>query len=196
MTRARLLDAAKEIFEEDGFLDARVSDIAERACLSHGSFYHYFVSKEEAFLEIAVRVGQRLREPLSSLIVDSSPSASAGELIEAAIRRYLESYRDEARILGVIEQISRYDDQVKAVRYGHHRRYTDLLAESILHLQRRGLADPRLDPAIAAAGLSAMTYSFAEMWLVQGFLECAFDDAVCQLTVLFLNALRLQDATV
>jgi AcrR family transcriptional regulator len=44
-TRARLLDAAKQVFEEDGFLEARISDIAERANLSHGSFYHYFESK-------------------------------------------------------------------------------------------------------------------------------------------------------
>jgi AcrR family transcriptional regulator len=38
-TRTRLLQAAKEIFEEDGFLEGRISDIAERAGLSHGSFY-------------------------------------------------------------------------------------------------------------------------------------------------------------
>ena len=48
-TRARLLTAAKEVFERDGFLDARISDIVERAGLSHGSFYHYFESKEEVF---------------------------------------------------------------------------------------------------------------------------------------------------
>ena len=48
-TRSRLVTAAKEIFERDGFLDARISDIAERAGLSHGSFYHYFESKEEVF---------------------------------------------------------------------------------------------------------------------------------------------------
>ncbi|MGO9335443.1 MAG: TetR/AcrR family transcriptional regulator, partial [Acidimicrobiales bacterium] len=29
-TRVRLLEAAKEIFEENGFLEARISDIAER----------------------------------------------------------------------------------------------------------------------------------------------------------------------
>ena len=52
-TRARLLDAAKEIFEENGFLEARISDIAERAGLSHGAFYHYFDSKEQIFREIA-----------------------------------------------------------------------------------------------------------------------------------------------
>src|SRR3954464_9122257 len=52
-TRARLVDAAKQIFEENGFLEARISDIAERAGLSHGSFYHYFDSKEELFREVA-----------------------------------------------------------------------------------------------------------------------------------------------
>ena len=30
-TRARLLDAAKHVFEESGFLEARISDIADRA---------------------------------------------------------------------------------------------------------------------------------------------------------------------
>ena len=52
-TRARLLDAAKEVFEETGFLEARIADIAERAGMSHGSFYHYFDSKEQIFREVA-----------------------------------------------------------------------------------------------------------------------------------------------
>src|SRR5207248_3120030 len=55
-TRARLLAAAKEIFEENGFLEARISDIAERAKLSHGSFYTYFDSKEQIFREVAAAV--------------------------------------------------------------------------------------------------------------------------------------------
>ena len=68
-TRARLLEAAKQVFEETGFLDARVSDIAERAGLSHGSFYHYFDSKEQIFREIAEMMDERLSEPLASVIL-------------------------------------------------------------------------------------------------------------------------------
>ena len=60
-TRARLIAAAKEVFERDGFLDARISDIAEQAGLSHGSFYHYFESKEEVFREVAAGVEERLQ---------------------------------------------------------------------------------------------------------------------------------------
>src|SRR4051812_42786170 len=73
-TRARLLTAAKEIFEENGFLEARISDIAERAGLSHGSFYTYFDSKEQIFREVAAAVDDELGAPLSDVIL--SPSSS------------------------------------------------------------------------------------------------------------------------
>ena len=113
-TRARLVAAAKEVFERDGFLDARISDIAEHAGLSHGSFYHYFESKEEVFREVAAAVEERLREPLYSVILDSSSTAPPFERIHEGIRRNLEAYRDEARIMGVIEQVSRFDDDLRA----------------------------------------------------------------------------------
>src|SRR5438309_5589995 len=95
-TRARLLDAAKEIFEENGFLDARIADIAERAGLSHGSFYHYFDSKEQIFREVAEALDEHLSEPMESIVFAPEPSASARDRLFRAIRAYLESYRAEA----------------------------------------------------------------------------------------------------
>src|SRR5579864_7254509 len=68
-TRARLLDAAKQIFEEKGFLEARISDIAERARLSHGAFYHYFDSKEQIFREVAERLDAILSEPMETVLL-------------------------------------------------------------------------------------------------------------------------------
>jgi AcrR family transcriptional regulator len=193
--RARLLDGAKQVFEEYGFLDARISDIAERAGLSHGSFYHYFESKEEIFREVAAAVDQRLSAPLDSVILDPTSTAPPRQRIREAIRRHLESYRDEARIMGVIEQVSRYDQLVQASRIVRHNHYRELIAQSIQQLQRRGLADRTIDPTVAAAGLGAMTSRFAEMWFVQGLLDCTFDKGVEQLTTLFVNALGLSDGT-
>src|SRR3984957_1254558 len=81
-TRARLVDAAKEVFERDGFLDARISDIAEKAGLSHGSFYHYFESKEEVFRGGAAKVGARLQEPMNSVILAQSSARPAERIRE------------------------------------------------------------------------------------------------------------------
>ena len=52
-TRAKLIDAARRVFERDGYLEARVADIAAAAGVAHGSFYTYFDSKEDVFREMA-----------------------------------------------------------------------------------------------------------------------------------------------
>lgn len=113
------------------------------------------------------------------------------ERIRRANRRYLEQYRDEARIMGVIEQASRYDEHVTAVRAATQQHFADRAERSIRRLQREGLADRSLDPAIAAMALGAMVARFAELWLVQGYADYDFDEAVEQLTTLWCNALRL-----
>jgi AcrR family transcriptional regulator len=192
-TRARLLEAAKQIFEEYGFLDARVSDIAERAGLSHGSFYHYFESKEQIFREIAELMDERLSEPLATVILAPDAPGTRRERLREAIRRHLESYRDEARIMGVIEQVSRYDEHVGKVRAARHRTHREEIADSIRRMQRRGMADPSLDPLIVSAALGSMMSRFAELWLVQQELDCSLDDAVEQLTAVFVNALGMKE---
>jgi hypothetical protein len=82
---------------------------------------------------------------------------------------------------------------VRAVRFDRQAIYTQQTEDSIRQLQSAGLADPDLDPGIASPALTAMVTRFAEMWLVQGLIDCEFDDAVEQLTSLCVNALQLKD---
>jgi AcrR family transcriptional regulator len=194
-TRARLVDAAKLVFEDTGYLEARISDIAERAGLSHGSFYHYFESKEEIFLEVAEAQEETFSRDsvISSGLIDPTSGTPARDRIGASVRSYLEDYQAEARIMGVIEQVSRYHEAVRAVRFARQQHYLTQAADSIQTLQQQGLADPELDPFIAATALNAMVNRFAEMWLVQGVLDCTFDEGVAELTSLCVNALKLRD---
>jgi AcrR family transcriptional regulator len=193
-TRARLLEAAKAIFEENGFLEARISDIAERAGLSHGAFYHYFESKEQIFRELAAMLDDELSEPMESVIFAPASTDGPRERLFTAIHRHLESYRDEARIMRVIEQVARYDEHVASVRSSRGRKHRDQMESSIRRLQRRGLADRSLDPAIAAAALGSMVERFAEMWLAQGQLDCDLDTAAETVATLLVNALQLSES--
>jgi AcrR family transcriptional regulator len=188
-----LIDAAKRVFERDGFLEARIVDIAETAQLAPGSFYHYFDSKEQIFREVAQAQEERLTAPPD----DDGDAAddrdgSAWERIRRANRRYLERYRDEAALMGVIEQVSRYDPHVNAARFATMKHFVERAERAIKQLQREGQVDRRLDATMAADALGAMVARFAELWLVQGYREYAFDDAVEQLTLLWGNALRLE----
>lgn len=190
-TRARLIDAAKVVFERDGFLDARIADIAETAGLAPGSFYHYFESKEQVFREVATAQEERLSAPGGHDV--SAPSgATPWERIRRANRRYFERYRDEAALMGVIEQVSRYDDHVNAARMATMKHFVERAEPAIRRLQDDGHVDARIEPAIAADALGAMVARFAELWLVQGYREYDFDEAVEQLTILWANALGMR----
>ncbi len=189
-TRAGLVKAAKDIFERDGFLEARISDIAKRAKVSYGAFYHYFDSKEQIFREVAEAEEERLT---ASPDEPSAPDEqlSPHDRIRRSNRRYLERYRSEAKIMGVIEQVSRYDPYVNAARMASQKHFVERSERSIKRLQADGLADRRLDPAIVSDALGAMVARFSELWLTQGYRSYDFDVAVDQLSIIWANALGL-----
>jgi AcrR family transcriptional regulator len=195
-TRAKLVHAAKEIFERDGFLEARISDIAKRAKVSYGAFYHYFDSKEQIFREVAEAQEQRLTAPADDAVLPADTAFGGGPLsaydrIRRANRLYLERYRAEAKLMGVIEQVSRYDPYVNAARMASQKHFGERSEHAVRRLQDEGQADRRLDPAIVSDALGAMVARFAELWLTQGYRAYDFDEAVEQLTLVWANALGL-----
>ena len=192
-TRARLLEAAKDEFEKTGFLEARISDIAERAGLSHGSFYHYFDSKEQIFRELA-----EIEEALLTAPADEPDAMSTGELTEfdriyRANRLYLRRYRDNAKIMGVIEEVSRYDEHVNQARMARQKHFADRAERAIRRLQRAGAADRKVDPEIAALALGAMVARVAELWLVEHWGNYDLDQVADQVTRLWANAIGLEE---
>lgn len=190
-TRARLLEAGKAVFERDGFLNARVTDIAAEADVSHGAFYHYFESKEMLFREIAEEVEVRLVS-MDDIAEAVGPGAGPVDRIRAANRSYLSAYRKEARIMRVIEEVSRYDDEVRAVRSKRDDYLAVRLESAIARLQAEGVADPRIDKRYAATALGSMVARFAETMFVAGG-RYSFETAVEQLTLLWANALGIHE---
>lgn len=56
--------AAYEIFAEKGYKNTNISEIAKKAGMAVGSFYKFYSSKEEIFLQIYVRENDRVRSKL------------------------------------------------------------------------------------------------------------------------------------
>lgn len=51
-TRSQILNAAREVFTEQGFGDASVASVVDRAGSSVGSIYHHFGGKAELFIAL------------------------------------------------------------------------------------------------------------------------------------------------
>ena len=191
-TRSRLLESAKTVFEHDGFLNARISDIAAGAELSHGSFYHYFDSKEQIFRMVAEEQEARLTADAPDDTASDSTTLTELDRLRRANRRYMERYRDAAKIMGVIEEVSRYDEQVNTARINRQKHFAERAERSIRRMQSDGVADATVDAHIAAVALGAMVARFAELMLVQHYAEFDFDESVEALSRLWANAIGLK----
>lgn len=67
-TRKKLLQAAAQIFAQEGFEAARLEDIAARAGYTRGAFYAHFGSKEDIFFALLEHwIGERI-EQVNSLL--------------------------------------------------------------------------------------------------------------------------------
>lgn len=176
--RSQLLVAAREVFERDGYLNARVADIAAAAGASHGSFYTYFESKTEIFRSL---VGEEL-ERLYTLLGSEpqvrtagpepgTPRRSVEEIvagIDRANRRFVEMYQQNAALLGLFEQVTSFDPEVRLLRMRVRRRMVDRVTASIRRMQAEGLVSTDLEAHYSASILVSMVNGIVHHWLVVG----------------------------
>jgi AcrR family transcriptional regulator len=83
-TRERLMDAAFEVFAEQGLAATSVEQIAERAGFTRGAFYSNFSTKEELLLALMERERDRWISSLSERVPALFPLTS-GPATEAEI---------------------------------------------------------------------------------------------------------------
>ena len=186
-TRAALVKAARALFEKSGYIDVNVDHIARRARVAHGTFYTYFSSKEEIFLEVVDGLVGDLQR-----VGDDEPAVSGelSERIERANRRYIRAYQANGRMMAVLEQVATFNPRFAAARRERRRFWVDRATESICRWQQNGLVDQRIDARYAANALGSMVDRSAYVWVVLGE-PYELDEATEQLTRLYCNALRL-----
>lgn len=188
-TRAGLVNAARALFEKNGYLDTSVADVAARAKVAHGTFYTYFDSKEDIFAEVAELLLADFQSALQK-----EPELPAGhslsERIERTNRGYLRAYEECARMMAVLEQVATFNPRLSAIRRSSRRYWVQRNTEAIRRWQDRGLVDSSIRPEYAASILGSMIDRSAYVWIVLGE-PYDFDEAVAELTRLYCNALRL-----
>jgi AcrR family transcriptional regulator len=187
-TRTSLVQAAREVFERDGFLTARITDITGLAGVAAGSFYTYFTSKEDVFAAVMAEVQEEMLHPKLREITDGDDPLAG---IEAANRAYLAAYRRNARLMALMEQVAQIDEEFRRLRLRRVRAFEQRNAAAISALQRRGLADPGLDPRLAARALSAMVSRVAYLRYVEGYGNESVETLVRTLTTLWAGALGI-----
>lgn len=191
-TRQALIAAARRVFERDGFVNARITDIAEEAGAAHGTFYTYFDSKEAALQAVVLQLEAELLGSGAARYTGRHGDRDPVAALREANRRYLATYQANSKLMVIWENAATIVPEMGDLLRRAKTAFVDRAEKSIRGLQEAGLAEPGLDPRYAAHALTGMVSRFAYTWCAQGE-DFELDKAVDELTGLWARALGLRD---
>lgn len=158
--RQRLLEAANNVFELEGYEGARVADIVREAGMSSRSFYELFDSKADLVAEVVRSLGQGLVQRLDEIFAETR---DLGERIDRGLRAYLDIFRvahvDLEHLSGEAGVV------VRDVRRATVRDITERMTEALRAAHERGEIERPPDPVrvellfTGIEGLSIRYYS-------------------------------------
>jgi len=160
-TRQKILDAAKAVFLEQGFLKATAEEISNKAEVGYGTFYLYFTDKRQAMHTILSEVNDKLYE----LGETEKTRQGLGPLvtIKAIIRSFFDSFKENVDVLKIFNELAATDPDFKAQHDEVRARLVNRIKEHILKGAEIGNVR-QVDPEIAAISLSGLIESIAIEW--------------------------------
>ena len=92
-TRSALLDAARDLFAQQGFAATGREQIAERAGVTRGALYHHFGSKQAIFRAVVERLESEITERVAQA---GLRGVTARDRFEAGASEFLDACLDPA----------------------------------------------------------------------------------------------------
>ena len=173
--RQQILDSAVAVFAEKGFYNAKVTDIAHKAGIAHGTVYLYFQTKEDILIQIFMEVGvehNALAKLRRLILIQLQMVETNPELTELML---LEARQSSKFILSsAISKIGDYCDKIEGI-----------LKEGI----EEGLVRPDLDLTVASTMLYSGIEGIATRWMLE---NKHYNLNLCaeQLIQLFIGGIR------
>lgn len=151
MTRQKLLKAAKEIFLQEGFQKATISQMIKKANIGYGTAYVHFEGKEDLLIVLMEDVMERFYEIAEISFLPKSKQ-EAQEIIHNQAFSFLKMAEAEREMMQVFEQAigvsALISDKWKAIR----EKFIQRISKDVAYAQQHGLARAELNHEIVARG--------------------------------------------
>lgn len=160
--RRELLDAAWELFSTGGYEGTTVNAIIDRLGVSKGTFYHYFLSKEDVLDAVVERLTREIMEEIGKALA-AGPSTAMERLncFLATSRRWKLAHVGLMR--GIMEVI--YRDENVIILHKMNRRIVDRVAPELAAIVAQGVREGVFDtpdPGATAELILHFTNTFGE----------------------------------
>ena len=160
---ARIREAGRALFVEQGYADTTTRDIAAHAGIATGTLFVYFKEKRDLLMDVYQGwVDEAIDEGFASFPDDASTTETLMHLFEL-IYAVHERHPDLARVW--VKELHFLDGEAYAASATWTMKFLQRFADRIAHLQERGALRSDLQPISAAMHVFALYYFALVSWL-------------------------------
>ena len=162
--RERILRAAVDVFAQNGYFNAKVSEIAKAAGVADGTIYLYFDGKEDLLITI---FREHTRNYLQSLERDLSTISRPEERMRVTIRHHLETLGRD-RPLAIVSQVElRHSLKFMSLLSQQEvADYLNILRKIVEHGQSEGVFRRNLHPQLVAKAVFGVLDEMVTSWIL------------------------------
>jgi len=196
--KLKIEQAALRLFTRKGFHGTTVREIAEKAGVSMGKLYIYYDTKEEIFIDLAQRLGQKIEALRQKELIPLLMSLDPGSMKKLAmtIGRIVSENLDYWRLMYIDVVEFRHKHFIHSFREiaGGLRTYSRVLAQTTKMEFPKGV-DPAL--AVTTIYLHFFTYFLVEnLFGAKRHLGMSDEEAIDQMIRLYLSGLKAKKGRV
>jgi AcrR family transcriptional regulator len=188
-TRTALLDAARKLFVERGFLNTKITDIAAGAGRATGSFYEHFDSKQALLQALLDDMRQDAREQMTTPEHPREHDLTDRAQLRAHLSVAWHLMKDNLPAIVALYESTMTDSQSTDAPWRRLTEDTVVLREHLEWLAERGRPLPG-DPTLVAAAMGGMLSSLAYAILRADGVGLSDDQVLDTLTALLSDGLR------
>ena len=160
-----ILDNARELFLDRGYVSTSVEDITSAAGVSRATFWTYFATKQDVLRSLGENVeeeGLAIAREFAEL-----PAGASLDEVTGWVRAYLRFLDTYGAFINASFQAGYTDPELRQWQLDTEMGGAETLAKGLLHLQG-GKATPGVDPTIQGLSILSMLERFWYQWRVGG----------------------------
>lgn len=139
-TEQKILDAAKQVFMENGLDGARMQDIADKAGINKALLHYYFRSKDKLFEKIFIDEAQKLMPKVAMIMFSELPLF---EKIEKFVGEYIDTLLQNPLLpIFILNEVTKNPKDMMKKIWGNQRPPIEKIEEHVAKLIKKGEIRP------------------------------------------------------
>lgn len=159
-TKRRILEAAEQVFLEHGYQGASVSRITDRAGVGQGTFYLYYPTKHEVFVELVDDLNRRVRQAMSV------GAQRGSDRLESEREGFREFFRFTSQHPAIYRIVREAEIVAPEAMRRHYTRIVEGYSDGLTTAVAAGEIDADVDPQVTAWALMGIGEMIGMRWIL------------------------------